>query len=277
MLKLFSNIIYNTSSKILVVFYVGLVIWWFTIFIRGIAETTENYLYSLIYGLIPLIWGLIGLRNSLYWGGIRSLLGKSITFLSLGLLAWALGNLVWAYYNLILKIAVPYPSPADFIFILSFPLWAIGISFLSKVTGMVFSLRRLIGKIILFVIPIVAILMSYYFLFVVARGGVIDTKGGFLKLFLDIAFPVWDVIILTLALLVFGLSFNYLGGRFKWPIIILLLGFGVNYITDFSFSYTTTLETFFVGNWVDLLFATAMFLIALGVSLLNPHAIKNAE
>ncbi|MBI2021621.1 hypothetical protein HYS93_01910 [Candidatus Daviesbacteria bacterium] len=272
-----ASLLPNWSSKILILFYIGLVVWWFMIFARGITETTENYLYSFVYGLIPLIWGLIGLRNSMLWGGLKSLMGKSIAFLSLGLLAWAIGNLVWAYYNLIMRVPVPYPSPADFIFILSFPLWAIGISLLSRVTGMVFSLRRVRGKIILFVIPILAIALSYYLLFTVARGGVIDTEGGLLKFFLDIAFPVWDVIILTLALLVFGLSFNYLGGRFKWPIIILLLGFGVNYITDFSFSYTTTLGTFFVGSWVDLLFATAMFLIALGVALLSPQSIIASE
>ncbi len=265
----------NRSSKILTFFYIGLLVWWFTIFSRGISETTENYLYSFVYGLIPLLWGLLGLRNSFFWGGFKSSMGRSMAFLSLGLLAWAIGNNIWAYYNLVLKVAVPYPGSADFGFILSFPLWAIGISFLSRVTGMVFSLRRVKGKIALFVLPLVVVAISYYLLFAVARGGVIDTQGGLLKLFLDVAYPVWDVIILTLALLVFGLSFNFLGGRFKWPIIVLLLGFGANYIADFAFSYTTTLNTFFVANWVDLVYTTSMFLIALGVTLLNPQSITS--
>lgn len=264
----------NTSSKILTLFYILLLLWWVFIFTRGISETTENYLYSFAYGFIPLIWGMLGLKNSFLWGGFRSLMGKTLIFFSLGLIVWSIGNMIWGYYNLVLKIPVPYPSIADFVFIFSFPLWAIGIFFLSKVTGAAFSLQKLKGRIFLFSIPVVAIIMSYYLLFVVARGGIIDTQGGSLKLFLDVAFPVWDVIILTLALLVFGLSFNYLGGRFRWPIILLLLGFGMNYITDFSFSYTTTLGTFFVGSWVDLLFATSMFLIALGVTLLTPEVIK---
>ena len=272
-----ANPLTNTFSKILTFFYVGLLVWWLAIFARGISETTENYLYSFAYGLMPLACGLIGLRNSFLWGGLKSLTGKSITFLSLGLLAWAVGNLVWAYYNLVLKIPVPYPSLADIIFIQSFPLWAIGIFFLSKVTGMVFSLRRVKGKVVLFAIPVIAIVVSYYLLFTVARGGAVDTESGALKLFLDIAFPVWDVIILTLALLVFGLSLNFLGGRFRWPITILLMGFGVNYIADFSFSYTTTLDTFFVGSWVDLIFATAMFLISLGVVLLDPRSIASEK
>lgn len=254
-----------------------LVVWWVTIFVRGIFETTENYLYSLIYGLIPLFWGLFGLKNSFYWGGFKSLLGRSIAFLSLGTLAWAIGNLIWGYYNLVVRDAVPYPGLSDFGFGLSYPLWAIGIFFLAKVTGAVFSLREAKGKVILFVLPVIVIVTSYYFLFTVARGGVIDTEGGLLKLFLDVAYPVWDVINLTLALLLYGLSINYLGGRFKWPVITLLLGIGSMYIADFFFSYNTTLETFFVGSWVDLVYTISMFLIVLGVTSLNPQALASEK
>jgi hypothetical protein len=267
-----TRLLSNTSSKILTYFYIALVIWWITIFTRGITDTTENYLYSFIYGLIPLLWGVAGLRTGLLWGGFKSMTGKSLMFLSLGMLAWAVGNIIWAYYNLIVRIPVPYPSLADFIFIISFPLWASGMFCLAIVTGAFFALRRSKGKLVLFFIPLVVIFASYYLLFVVARGGVLDPNGGVLKLFLDVAFPAWDVIILTMAMLIYGLSYNFLGGKFKWPIIILLLGFGMSYITDFSFSYTTTLDTFFVGSWVDLLFATSQFLIALGVTLINPQS-----
>lgn len=265
----------TTATRILGVFYLVLVVWWVTISFRGIQETNENFLYSLLYGFIPLAWGVYGVRLARLWGGMKSSMGRSVMFLSAGMLAWAIGNLIWGYYNLILKVAVPYPSIADGIFILSFPLWAIGISFFSRATGMYFSLRRMRGKLILFVIPLAAIALSYYLLFIVARGAQIDFEGGLIKLFLDIAFPVWDVIILTLSVLVYGLSFQYLGGRYKLPIIITLIGFGLNYIVDFSFSYTTTLETFFVGSWVDLLFASAMFVIALGITSLDPRLLNS--
>src|SRR3990167_9452901 len=38
----------------------------------------------------------------------------------------------------------------------------------------------------------------------------------------------------------------------------------------FSFSYTTTIETFFPANWVDLLFTSAVFVLSMGVSILDP-------
>ena len=263
----------SLSSKLLVVFYVLIVIWWITIFTRGINETNENYFYSLVYGLIPLFWGIAGLVNSKHWGGISSTVGKGILFLSLGITCWGIGNLVFAYYNLALQIPVPYPSFADAGFILLYPFTAIGIYFLSKATGITYALKKLGGKIGLLVIPILMIVISYYFLFVVARGGVISYDGDLLKLILDIAFPVGSVIIISMAVGVYWLSREYLGGVFRKPILLILFGFLLAYITDFSYSYTTTTETFFVGNWVDLLYPTTFFVIAWGLSRMNPKLI----
>lgn len=146
--------------------------------------------------------------------------------------------------------------------------------YLSKVCGLTFSLRQLGGKIALLVIPLIAAISSYYLLFQVARSGELDTTGGLEKLIFDLAFPIWDALILTLGLLLYGLTLNYLGGRFKLPVIITIFGFIFAYVTDFSYSYTTTLGTFFVGNWVDLLYTTTFFFLAYGITSLNPQLIE---
>ena len=130
--------------------------------------------------------------------------------------------------------------------------------------------KKISGKFFLFIVPVVIILLSYYLLFIVARGGLIDTSSGSLKLFFDLAYPIGDIVILTIALLVYGLSSRYLGGIFKTPILIIICGFIANYIADFSFSFTTTNGTFFVASWVDLVFLTTMFILSFGVSLFDP-------
>ncbi len=270
-----SRIFPSASSKVLVVFYILLVIWWVSIFIRGLQETNENYAFSLVYGLIPLGWGLLGFLNVRQWGGFSSFIGKAVLFLSTGIFAWGIGNLIYAYYNLALQVAIPYPSFADAGFILLYPLSAIGVFYLSKATGASFALRKTSGKLALLLIPTFLILLSYYLLFIVARGGEITYDGDFLKLFLDIAFPVGSVIVATFAAIVYGLSFNYLGGFFKKPVLLILIGFFFAYIADFSFSYTTTTGTFFVANWVDLVYPTTFFIISLGISLLNPKSLSN--
>lgn len=268
--QLFSSI----NRKVLVLFYVLVIVWWFTIFIRNIKETNENYAFSLVYTIIPFVWGIIGFINARRWGGLKSSVGRAISFLSAGILAWGIGNLIFAYYNLILRVPVPYPSLADAFFILIYPLSAIGIAFLFRVTGASFALKSLFGKIAIFIIPLCLSLLSYYLLFVVARGGEITYEGDLLKLILDVAFPIGDVVVITLAAIVYGLSIKFLGGIFKMPIILILLGFVSNYFADFLFSYTTTTGTYFVGLWVDLFYPTAFLLIGFGLSLMDPRRVS---
>ncbi len=243
----------------------------------GYMDTSMNYLFGLVYGLIPLCGGLIGLKRSEAWGGSGSSMGKALRYLSLGLIAWACGGLVWAYYNFFGGVEVPYPSLADVAYIVSWPLWAAGVVCLSKATGAKFSLSKTKGKALLFAVPVIISLVSYYLLIVIARGGALDLTGGALKVFFDLAYPIGDIVILTLSVLIYGLSVDYLGGKFKRPAELIMLGFVLNYVSDMAFSWTTTMETFFVGNWVDLLFMTTMFVLSFGVVSLDPDVEDAAD
>lgn len=260
----------SKESKIVFLYYLVIFIWWTSLFLLNIKFSIQNYLYQLGFGLIPLLGGVAGIIKSKKWGGFKSQVGMAVLLISLGLFSWGMGQMAWSYYNIVLETEVPYPSFADLGYILAVPFWAYGMIKLSKATGAKFSLKSLKGKIILFILPVIATAFSYYLLIVVARGGVIDFQGGGLKLFFDLAYPIGDVIILTLAILIYGLSFNYLGGRFKLPIITLILGFILMYITDFTFSYVTTTESYYNGHWVDLLFPTVMAFLAFGINNLDP-------
>lgn len=265
----------KSTVQALILIYVFVIVWWFLIHLRGIQETNENYAFSLVYSIMPLGWGLLGFLNARRWGGLKSSMGRAMMFLSAGLFAWGVGNLIFAYYNLVLQVAVPYPSLADAGFFLLYPLSAIGIMNFFRVTGASFALRKMSGKTALLIIPLSLIFLSYYLLFVVARGGVITYEGDVLKLVLDIAFPVGDVVVVTLAAVVYWLSYKYLGGKFRKPIVFIIVGFISTYFADFLFSYTTTTETYFVGKWVDLFYPTAFLFISLGLSLLDPRSLAN--
>ncbi len=249
--------------------YVLMFIWWIAINVNGLENTNQNYFFGLIFGFIPLVGGIIGIKNAIAWGGIKSTMGRAVGGLSLGLISWAIGGLIWAYFNFT-GIEVPYPSLADVAYLISWPLWTIGAIYLARATGAQISLQKIKGQAALFLVPLFVIIVSYYLLFNVARGGVIDLSGGGLKLFFDLAYPIGDIVILSISLLVFGLSFKYLGGRYHKPIILLLAGFVVNYLADFMFSWQTTLGTFYVAGSADLLFMTAMTLMSVGVIGLNP-------
>lgn len=238
-------------------------------FFSGITDARFGYFFAFSYSFIPIIGGVVGFNNAEKWGFFKSSMGKALLFLSLGLIAWGYGELIWSYYNFFLKDAIPYPSLADVCYILSYPLWALGVWYLGPATGVKFGLKNKSGKILLGLIPLIMIIFSYYFLIIVARHGVLPQGGGVLKAFFDLAYPVGDVVITTLSLLIYGLSFRYLGGLFKVPIILLLTGIVVNYLADSAFSYTTTINTFYNGSWVDLLFITSLFLMSFSVSNLD--------
>lgn len=234
----------------------------------------KDFPISLMWGVginfMPFFGGVLGLYTARHWGGFNSAVGKAIISLSLGLLLWSAGNWTWSYYNFFLDHEVPYPSLADIGYIGALPFWAAGIFYLSKATGAGFSLRKIGGRIYIIFLPIIAAILSYYVLFVVARNSAFDwNESSALKVFFDLAYPIGDWIILTLAFLVWGLSLKYLGGRYRWPVFIILFGYVLMFLADFSFSYTTTLGTYFNGSFSDLLFVTALFVISFGIVSLD--------
>ncbi len=240
------------------------------IYKTGNTENQTN-LYSNAYGIIPLLGGLYGLIVAEHWGGMRSKVGKAVILLSLGMITWGIGIAIWLYYNLILGVDVPYPSWADASFIVSWPLWGIGAAFLSIASGAKFGIRKTAGRIMLFVVPILVIAFSYYFLVTIARQGIVSSYEGSLKTFFDLAYPIGDIVILTIALLIFGLSYKYFGGVYKKAIYFILLAFVVNYFADFTFSYTTSLETYYNGSLADGLFVVTMTILGTGIALLDPR------
>lgn len=261
----------SRDSKILFCFYLIVAAWWVLFFVTKWAQPGDISLgeafYQVAIGLIPLIGGILGLSKSWAWGGTKSSVGRALLYISIGAICWGMGQMFWSiYYNILTHVDIPYPSLADVGYSLSFPFLALGLINLSKATGARFSLRHPAGKVLALFIVIAGMAAAYYFLIVVARGGSIDFTEGGLKLFFDIAYPMGDLIIFLSSLLVYGLSFNYLGGKFKIGILSIISGMFVLFIGDFSFSYTTTLGTYYNGYWVDLILPTAWALIVFGVN-----------
>lgn len=259
----------------IVAIFVVMVIWWIFINANGLVGTSQNFYFGALLGVLPIAGSIFGFLNARKWGNFKSAIGQAIWLISLGLLTWGIGTLIFAYYNIVLQVEVPYPSIADSAYILSWPLWIFGMIRLSKATGAKYGLRLSGGKLILLAVPALVVLISYYLLVFVAREGVIVfTDVEKYKLFFDLAYPLGDVVILTVALLIYGLSFKYLGGIYKKSIYMILASFVLMYFADFAFSYTTTVDTFYTANWVDLLFTVTFFTLSVGVALMHHNEIE---
>lgn len=256
----------NVYQKICLIFMIAISLFWAVLHISGATDTFYNYLYSFLFGLIPLFGGALAMLHAKEWGGLKSAVGNAVFFIGLGIFLWGSGEMIWSYYNFFQGVAAPYPSLADIGFAPSIFFYGIGAMYLSKATGAKFGLRSTLARVCTVVAPIIIFLFSYYVLVVVARGGVLIPSGETpLKTILDIVYPLGDFIGLTIALVISGLSFKYLGGHYILDITAILLGLGVMYIADSVFSYTTTVGTYFNGNVGDLLLSIGTFLLAFGV------------
>jgi len=260
------------GTKTILYYYLFVAALWVYFAITGKANshgdiTLGGAIYQFALGLIPLVGGIHGLTKAKHWGWAKSYVGRAVLFISIGAICWGTGQMLWSlYYNIISKVDIPYPSFADVGYSLSFPFLALGLINLSKATGARLSLKNRAGKIAALVITLIAAGAAYYLLIVVARGGSIDFKEGGLKLFFDLAYPIGDLVIFLLSLLIYGLSFKYLGGKFKLPTLSILFGLLVLFVGDFTFSYTTTVGSYYNGHWVDLVLPTAWMFIVFGVS-----------
>lgn len=254
----------NIFQKIIIICFGLLVISWVLLYLNGLKVGFWNYLWNFSISFFLLPGGILGLFIAKSWGLLSSSVGKAVLFLSGGLLAWGAGNTIWAYYNFFGGVVVPYPSFADLGFIVSYPLWAIGMMYLPHAIGGKFSFRKKY-RIILFLIPLFVLALSYYLMVFITKSPVIFVpSASFLKLFFDIAYPTGDVVILTIALIL-GVSFKFFGGKYKLSIYSILLGFCFLYIADFLFSYTTTANSYYNGSITDLLFTVGLSLLTLGV------------
>lgn len=256
----------NAPQKVTTAFLGFLVLFWVYIFLRGTTTDFTNYLYSFLFGLIPLVGGIFAMMGAKRWGGLTSAIGKAVFFIGLGLFLWGAGETIWSYYNFFLGEPAPYPSLADIGFAPSIFFYGLGAIYLSKATGAKYGLRSGSAKVFAVVATIIIAAISYYILVIVARGGVLVPEGETpLKIFLDIAYPLGDFLAFAIAAVVSGLSFKYMGGRHTWDSAAILLGLFVMFVADSIFSYTTTTGTFYNGSFGDLMLTLGLFLLTYGV------------
>lgn len=254
----------NLYQKICLAFLAVLIVFWVLLFNVGTKDSFYNYLYSFLFGLIPLVGGFIAMVNSRIWG--KSAVGKAVFFTGLGLFLWGCGETIWSYYNFFLHVPAPYPSLADLGFAPSIFFYGLGAFYLSKATGAKYGLRSNVAKILAVITTLIISAVSYYVLVVIARGGVLIPPGETsLKTVLDIIYPLGDFIALALAVVISGLSFRYFGGMYVVDIISILLGLAVMFVADSVFSYTTTVGTYYNGNFGDLLLTLGLFFLTFGI------------
>jgi diguanylate cyclase (GGDEF)-like protein len=228
-----------------------LVVGAFTIFllIGAASEHTvlvvNNLLQTLSAVVAGLVCGLVAWRGST---GRRS----GWFAMAIALLGWGAGQAYWSWSEIIAKAETPFPSVADFGFLI-FPL-AAAVAVLSFQRGTSFGRARLraisdglIVSSALFILSWALVLGPVY-----VTGG--DTTFAFV---VALAYPIGDLIVMALVLLLL----SRLAGN-RGPMLILSAGLLAMVIADSGFAYLSTSGNYHTGSIIDVVWVAAFLLCA---------------
>lgn len=235
------------NVKALLLFVAVMSAWWGSIYFRGLTEGTENNAFTLIYALVPLWGGIVGLVTAKKWGGMKSVLGRSLIMFSLGLLGQFLGQALYSYYIYVLGIDDPYPSIGDAGFFSTGFFYVYGLILLAKAVGVRFSLQSIGKRIQAFIIPLIILAVSYE-LFL---SGYSFESSSFISIVLDFGYPIVNAVYVSIAILIFLLSRKTLGGIMRGPLLILIVALVLEYVADSMFDYQVNNDLWYVGGTND--------------------------
>lgn len=267
----------NYRVLILAIFATALFLSWLAMALTNTKYQQVNYWWQVMLAAFTILGGLLGLAVAKKWSGFKSGVGQGMIFLSLGLVTWGIGQAGWSYYTL-KGIEDPTSVLVSTVYIVSIPLWFYGMIQLSRATGAKFGWRSISAKLLTIGMSVVLLVVSYYVLVILARGGLSSYKGDSISdIFYDLGYAFGDVLLLATSLSIFGLSWKYLGGRFKRPVLLILSAFVLQYIADFAFSYYDGKTQYYNGHWCDVVYLAVMAVLAIALCMLNPNVGSRAK
>lgn len=223
-----------------------------------------HLLFGAVYGTVALAGGVYALISSRRFGGLKSVIGRMLFYLGLGLIFVELGQLSFSYYNIVRHVDIPYPSVADIWYFGAIPLYIMAAYNLSKAVGAQVALRQMKGKVIAVVVPVVLLLSSYLFFI---KSYSFEDKSA-LTVFLDFGYPVGQAIYVSIALAAYLFATGMLGGVMKKRLLLLFAAFIAQYAADFNFLYQTIHGTWTNGGYGDLIYLIAYTLMGLSLVMM---------
>lgn len=254
------------QAKVAIIALFILTVWWVASlsFQRTEGERFFGDFPS-IYAVMALWGGIWGIEIARKWGGVKSVMGKSMIMFSLGLFSQVFGQFAYAYLSFYKHIEVPYPSIGDVGYFGSIPLYILGVFYLAKASGVKIGLKSFENKMQAILIPLLMLVLAY-FLFL--QGYEFDWTNP-IKIFLDFGYPMGQAIYISIALLTFLLSRGVLGGIMKGRILFILFALCIQFLSDYTFLYQSSRGTWHVGEINDYMYLVAYFLMTLGLLQLN--------
>ncbi len=252
-------------AMIIFFFYV---VWWVYLQVFVNKGSALYYIFSGSYGMLALYGAMCGVNASFNWGGLKTLLGRSIFMFSLGLFSQVFGQLVYSYYANIYYISVPYPSIGDIGFFGTIPFYAYGAILLAQSSGIKINIKSYKEKIMALVIPLTMLTIGY----AVFLQDYQFNWNNPVKVFLDFGYPLGEAIYISIAVIIFIFSRNILDGIMRSKAFLILIALVTHFLADYLFLYDS--NNFYSGNYMDLVYLIAYFLMTWALLSLKSISIR---
>ena len=242
------------------VVFIGFVVWILSDLSHGTTRTAIDDFFLLVLTVPAIVFAVIAAQSA------QGRLRMAWIAMTVGLVGWAVGEAIWTYYELVLE-QVPFPSIADAAYLI-FPVGACATLLLFPVEhiGRFRSRVLLDGLIVagsLFLVSWVTILAPLY------------TAGGTdrLGLVVSLAYPVSDVVVLTLAAVLLVRA----GVEHRLTLTLLTVGLACIALSDSLFSYLAAKDQYASGDVIDIGWAAGLLLVAVAAAVSRQTTHEHSE
>ncbi len=174
-----------------------------------------------------------------------------------GLILWLLGEILWFYYEVLMG-ADPFPSLADIMWVLGYPSLFVALLLLYKIVEVRLKTYEVVFGIVVFIIAVAVFLLFGHMI-------PAEEEFTFLEKAVSLFYPVADLFLLYLALLITGL---YWAGKLGYSWLLIAVGIILYVVGDLWFAYLEWMELYEELAWhpVDFTWIIGDLLVFLGAA-----------
>lgn len=245
--------------------YLGIVVWWFSLYISGTKDTSIINGFSAVWGVLGTIFAVILFAKtySIIFKTFNFRLCLSLMFILFGFILWTLGNNLWISYNIFLGIDIPFPSTPDILFICSYPFVLFGVLINFTSINKFNYFRIIISKIVLLFAFILAFFGVLYYL---------KSDTELLKNIINIYYICFDVVTMFFLIILFikeSLS-TLIEVEYSSSLVLAFLSVLFYILADASFYFLTSINSYSNAGIADLFYVISnLFMLMLSIKLLR--------
>lgn len=208
--------------------------------------------------VLPAVCAAVALVSALssvrrYGAGVVKSFQATWVMFAAGTCLWAVAEVVWAVYYFALRVAVPYPSAADFFYMGGYVPMLLGVVSYLRTFRQGMTRRRLVAAVVAVAAAAVCVVA-----FVIPPE--LGMSEPFVQRLADISYPVLDLSLLSVT--VISLAIFYGASLSRW--LLTFAAATISYvIADELFLYMVSAGTYYNGSMDDLIFLIGYLLFAL--------------